>query len=121
MRTITIYLPELLLLGLEELIRKTGRSRSEFIRMAIKDLIEKELQIQRGSFNKFFNFCINCDVELHTHNRMNHYKYMNYEIFELKFCCSCFENFKNTSFDDLPESLLKKIQKKVKEYIDNQN
>jgi hypothetical protein len=38
------------------------------------------------------------------------------DIFELKFCCICFEKFEGKSLDELPALLIKKIQKKLKEY-----
>ena len=138
MRNITINLPEAYLKLLEKIGQKTNKSRSELVRIAIKKRLEKdlslfslimetfpeieierkkrEIELQKEKISKFFNFCINCGTKLHTGNQKNHYKYMNMDIFELKFCCICFKKFEGKSLDELPALLLKKIQQKLKEY-----
>lgn len=52
MRLITVKMPEIYVEGLDELV-KIGRysSRSEVIRVAIRDLLKKELWISEGEFS----------------------------------------------------------------------
>ncbi|MHA2430121.1 MAG: hypothetical protein ACXACC_03695, partial [Promethearchaeota archaeon] len=54
----------------------------------------------------------------------NHKFHKNFEVFQLKFCCSCYKKFKDKSFDEFPGYLINRIKKKVKsykDYIENSN
>lgn len=129
MRNITINLPNAYLKILEDLSQKTGITRSELIRRAIRDQLQKdlpflsvinnlhpeiELEIKKEKIMQFFNYCILCNKRLHYSKQP--YKCKNLEILELRFCCSCFKKVEGKSFNELPNNIISKIQKKLEEY-----
>ena len=124
MRIITVQLPEIYIWQLENMIRKTGISRSELIRIAIREFLIYELKFveemkkenRRIRAMRIFNYCINCGNPLHNLSNSNHFFYRAIEIFKLKFCCSCFEQFKDKTLDEFPEELIDKIIKMIKKY-----
>jgi len=147
MRNITINLPDAYVKLLEKVGKKEGKSRSELIRIAIKDRLEKDLpfftaiegiypdiQLERKKKEEirkkikferwmelkkrreldFYNYCIVCDRKLHPESiplEIN-----NFKIFELRFCCLCYEKYKGKILDELPEFISKKIQIKLERY-----
>ncbi|MFX1395007.1 MAG: ribbon-helix-helix protein, CopG family [Promethearchaeota archaeon] len=129
MRNITINLPNAYLKLLEDLSQKTGISRSELIRRAIRDRIQEDLpflylinklhpeidlEIKKTKILQFFNYCILCNKRLHYSKQP--YKCKNLEILELRFCCSCFKKVEGKSFNQFPNNIVSKIQKKLEEY-----
>ena len=147
MRNITINLPEAYVKLLAKVGEKTGRSRSELVRIAIKDRLEKDLpffaviesiypeielerkkkleikkkveikrltELKRRRELEFYNYCILCDRKLHP--EAIPLKFNNINIFELRFCCLCFEKFEGKTLDELPKSVSKKIQEKLERY-----
>ena len=125
MRIVSVELSESDLESLEKLIPCRGVYRPESIRLAIRDLIREELllgrelgrELERKPVKddgfRLLNFCINCERELYNIVRKN---YRNFEVFQLKFCCSCYDQFKDKSFDEFPSYLIKRIKKRVREY-----
>jgi primosomal protein N' len=75
--------------------------------------LEKELKKLRVI--KFFDYCINCEKKIDRGGK-NHKFHKNFEVFELKFCCSCYKKFKDKSFDEFPTYLIHRIKKKIKAY-----
>jgi len=167
MRNITINLPDMYVKALDELGQKRSVSRSELLRMAIRDHLTSDLtfysdileshpeikkeyikklelqkqqdqqkqlklqklrelreqyelqrrkRIKKERISKFYNFCILCDKELHTDQIENYYQFKKYDIFEMKFCCRCYEKYESKSLNELPEAVIKKIQKKLKKF-----
>jgi len=124
MRLITINLPESYLRALEEICNFTGTSRSELLRQAIRSRIITDLGLvnklkkvsERKKVTEFFDYCINCEKKLHTTEKQNHFCHKKIEIFELKFCCSCYEQFKDTTFNEFPAHLIENINKKINAY-----
>ncbi|MFX1453248.1 MAG: ribbon-helix-helix protein, CopG family [Promethearchaeota archaeon] len=129
MRNITINLPNAYLKLLEDLSQKIGTSRSELIRRAIRDRVQKDLpflhlinklhpeidlELKKKKILEFFNYCIVCNKRLHYSKQP--YKCKNLEILELRFCCSCFKKVEGKSFNQLPNRIISKIQKKLEEY-----
>lgn len=124
MKLITVNLPDSYLRSLEKSSLCTGISRSELIRQAVRSYIIKEIkfakrletELEDKRITRFFEYCINCERRLHTIARRDHLFHKNIEVFQLRFCCSCYEKFKNTSFDEFPTHIIDKIKKKVKAY-----
>jgi len=124
MRIITVKIPEEYLRLLEERGGCTGINISENIRQAVRtQLIDEfrlgekiEKDIEKKKITSFFDYCINCESKLDNLARRNHFFYKNIEVFELKFCCSCYKQFKAKSFDEFPVYLIDKIRKKIKAY-----
>ncbi len=149
MRNITINIPDAYIKLLEKLGNERNASRSELIRRAIKEHLEKDLafysailklspelelelkkrkelqnqrrlqiklKLEKEKIKKFFNFCVLCDRRLHTKETENYYRFRNLDIFELKFCCSCYKKYEGKPLIELPEPLLEKIQEKLKEF-----
>jgi hypothetical protein len=147
MRNITINLPDSYIELLAKIGEKTDRSRSELIRIAIKDRLEKDLpfftvienfcpdiqlehkkkeQIQKKRKLKrlaelkkkreleFYNYCIICDRKLHPETKPINFHNIN--IFELRFCCRCYEKYEGKTFDEVPKSISKRIQEKLERY-----
>ncbi len=81
------------------------------------NLVEKiKKKIEREKVSKFFNYCINCERKLDRTTRRNHRFHKNIEIFELKFCCYCYEQFKDKSLDEFPTTIIDNIHRKIKAY-----
>lgn len=124
MKIITVKLPDSYLRSLEKISKFTDVRRSEILRQAIRSYIIKEIKLskkleealERKRANQFFDYCINCERKLHTGVRKNYFFYKNIEVFELKFCCSCYEHFKDIAFNEFPADLFDNIQKKIKAY-----
>ena len=124
MKIITVNLPDSYLRALEEICRFTDTSRSELLRHAIRTYLMSEIGLivtlekicKRKRETEFFDYCINCEKKLHTTSRRNHFFHKKIEVFELKFCCSCYEQFKDTTFEEFPAHLIDKIYRKIKEY-----
>ncbi|MHA1492305.1 MAG: hypothetical protein ACTSRI_21960 [Promethearchaeota archaeon] len=101
-----------------------GIYRPEHLRLAIRAFLVRELRFAEGLENKFedkkstefFEDCINCERKVHTEAGKSHLFHKNIEVFVLRFCCSCYEQFKDTSFDDFPAQLIDNIRKKIKKY-----
>jgi Arc/MetJ-type ribon-helix-helix transcriptional regulator len=124
MKIITVNLPDSYLKVLEEICRITDMSRSELLRQAIRSYLITEIKLTNNLKNvckrkreiEFFNYCINCERKLHETSRQNHFFHKDIEVFELKFCCSCFEQFKDKTFEEFPADLIEKIYRKIKDY-----
>jgi len=99
-------------------------SDSERLRKVIKiyvlndaKLVEKiKKKIEREKVSRFFNYCINCERKLDSTARRNHRFHKNIEIFELRFCCTCYEQFKDKSLDGFPANIIDNIYRKIKAY-----
>ncbi len=124
MRIITVDLSDSDIKELLEGSICTGINRPEHVRLAIRDQIRNEFklagktekEIEEEKITRFFDYCINCERRLDNTARRNHFFHKNIEVFELKFCCSCYEQFKDKSFDEFPAHLINNIQKKIKAY-----
>lgn len=134
MRIVTVDLSDSDIKELLEGSRCNGTYRPEHVRLAIREQIRNEFkfteqirnefkftrktekEIEEEKITSFFDYCINCERRLHNIGRRNHYFHKNIEVFELKFCCSCYDQFKDKSFDEFPAHLINNIQKKIKAY-----
>ena len=124
MRIITVEIPEEYLRLLEERSGCIRVSWSKELQEAIRTQLINELRLgekrekdtEKKKITKFFDYCINCENKLDYIARRNHFFYKNIEVFELKFCCSCYKQFKDKSFDEFPVGLIDKIRKKIKAY-----
>jgi len=124
MRIITVNIPEEYLRLLEERGGCTHVSWTKELQESIRTQLINELRlgekrekdIEKKKITKFFDYCINCESKLDNIARRNHFFYKNIEVFELKFCCSCYKQFKDKSFDEFPVRLIDKIRKKIKAY-----
>jgi Arc/MetJ-type ribon-helix-helix transcriptional regulator len=118
MRVITIYLPEMYLDMLEVLRNNTGISRSELIRIAIKDRLEKDkqllLELKKKRITKFYNYCIECESRLHISAKPIEYK--DFKVFDLRFCCSCYKKYEGKSLEELPNKIKRKIKRKIERF-----
>jgi len=112
----------------------TGTNRPEHVRLAIREQIREEFifteqirnefkftrkterEIEEEKITRFFDYCINCERRVDSITRRNHFFHKNIEVFELKFCCSCYKQFKDKTLDEFPAHLIDSIQKKVKAY-----
>ena len=80
-------------------------------------LVEKiKKKVEREKVSRFFNYCINCERKLDSTARRNHRFHKNIEIFELRFCCICYEQFKDKSLDGFPANITDNIHRKIKAY-----
>jgi len=80
-------------------------------------LVEKiKKKIEKEKVSKFFNYCINCERKLDSTTRRNHRFHKNIEIFELRLCCYCYEQFKEISLDRFPIKIIDNIRNKIKAY-----
>ncbi len=124
MRIITVDLSDSNIKELLEGSRCNGTYRPEHLRLAIRDQIRNEFiftgktekEIEEEKITRFFDYCINCERRVDNIARRNHFFHKNIEIFELKFCCSCYKQFKDKTLDEFPAHLIDSIQKKVKAY-----
>jgi len=124
MRIVTVDLSDSDIKELLEGSRCNGTYRPEHLRLAIREQIRNEFnlagktekEIEEEKITRFFDYCINCERRVDYITRRNHFFHKNIEIFELKFCCSCYKQFKDKTLDEFPEHLIDSIQKKVKAY-----
>ena len=79
-------------------------------RQQLKNLLELNMLKK----TEFYNFCIACNRGLHPKTKPVKHKGVN--VLELKFCCSCFKKFEGKSLDELPDRIIKKIRRKLKNY-----
>jgi len=85
-----------------------------------KELLQKKqrlktlLELNRKKRIEFYNFCITCDRRLHPKSKPVNYRGVN--VMELRFCCSCFKKYEGKSLDELPDYVIKKIRRKLKNY-----
>ena len=124
MKIIAISLPKSHIMRLEKMSQGTGVSRSELIRAAIRELLVNELILieelkkenKRELISRFFDYCINCERKLHNDSRKNHFFHKTIEIFKLKFCCSCYDHYKEKTLEEFPPYLIYKIKKKIRAF-----
>jgi len=124
MRIITVNIPDEYLKLLEERGGCKRVSWSEELQEVIRTQLINELgfgektekDIEKKKIIRFFDYCINCESKLDYIARRNHFFFKNIEVFELKFCCSCYKQFKDKSFDEFPVCLIDKIRKKIKAF-----
>jgi len=127
MRLIPIDLPVSYLKSLEKCGIYIGDNRSESLRQTTRDYLIEEIifdeklerELEDKKITEFFNYCINCESELHNRSSKNHLFHKNIEVFVLRFCCACYRKLKDTSFDDFPTHLINNIRKKIKNYKKN--
>ena len=127
MKIMPVDLPDSYLKLIKKICSCTGLNRSELVRQAIRSYLVRELKLAEGLENeledkkstRFFDYCINCESELHKEARESHLFHKNIEVFVLRFCCACYRQFKDTSFDDFPAQLIDNIRKKIKKYKKN--
>ncbi|MFX1303990.1 MAG: ribbon-helix-helix protein, CopG family [Promethearchaeota archaeon] len=124
MKIVTVNIPDSYLRLLEKSSLCTGIYRSELIRQAVRSYLIKEMkfakrleiEVEDKRITRFFEYCINCERKLHTIERRDHLFHKKVEVFQLRFCCSCYDKFKNTPFNKFPKQIIDKIKKKVKAY-----
>lgn len=124
MRIITVDLSDSDIKELLEGSRCNGTNRPEHLRLAIREQIRNEFilagktekEIEEEKIARFYDYCINCERRVDSITRRNHFFHKNIEVFELKFCCSCYKQFKDKSLDEFPAHLIDGIRKKVKAY-----
>ena len=126
-RNITINLPDLYIKLLNDIGLKYNESRSALVRRAIRDyLMTDEIfqaslerikeESKKKTIKQFYNYCINCDNEIKSQTESLQLKHPNINIFDLRFCCSCFAMFENLPLDEWPKEIIQKIWTKIKEY-----
>ena len=128
MKIITVDLPRSYKISLEKMSQVIGVSRSELLRVAIKDFLINELTFieelkkedKRTLISRFFDYCINCKRRLNNSSRRNHFFHKTIEIFKLKFCCFCYKRFKDKTINEFPADLIDKIKKKIKDFKKHQ-
>lgn len=124
MKLITINLPDSYIRAIEKMSLNTEVSRAELIRQAIRSFLIREMsffkklekETKADKITRFFDYCINCGKKLHRIEGGNHHFYKNIEVFQLKFCCSCYEQFKDKKFENFPKNLIESIYKKLSAY-----
>ena len=124
MKLIQVDLPDSYLKSLEECCICIGINRPELLRLEIRAQIRRELlfpeelenELEDNKITRFFDYCINCESKLFTEAGKSHLFHKNIEVFVLRFCCSCYKRFKDTSFDDFPAHLIDNIRKKINKY-----
>ena len=126
MKIVTVNMPKSYIKLITEISSRTCASRSELLRVAIKQFLLKEMglaqklekELERLKNTYIFDYCINCERKLENLPGSNHKAHQNYEILGLKFCCSCYKKFKDKSLYEFPEYLINKIRRKLKSYKD---
>ena len=124
MKLVPVDVPESYLKLIEKSCFCTGITRSELVRQAVRSYLIGEIKLAKrleneledNKITRFFDYCINCESKLYTEAGKSHLFHKNIEVFVLRFCCSCYKRFKDTSFDDFPAHLIDKIRKKIKKY-----
>lgn len=76
--------------------------------------LKQLLKLKKLRTTEFYNFCIVCNNRLHSTKNPTKIKGIN--VMELRFCCSCFEKFEGKTFDELPDFIINKIKRKLKNY-----
>ncbi len=122
MKLVPVDVPESYLKLIKKICRGAEINRSELVRQAVKSFLIREITLTEELKNKlevkkvsgFFEYCINCERKVHTEAGKSHLFHKNIEVFVLRFCCSCYKRFKDTSFDDFPAHLIDNIQEKIK-------
>ncbi|MGB5913212.1 MAG: ribbon-helix-helix domain-containing protein [Promethearchaeia archaeon] len=127
MKIITANVPDSYIKLIEEISSRTCASRSELLRLAIKQFLLKEMglaqklekELERIKDTYIFDYCINCERKLENLPGNNHKFHQNYEILGLKFCFSCYKKFKDKSFCEFPEYLINRIRRELIAYKDH--
>ncbi len=96
MKLVPVDVPESYLKLIKKSCICTGINRSELVRQAVRAYLVRELRLAEGLENeievnkstRFFDFCINCESELHKEVRENHLFHKYIEVFVLRFCCA---------------------------------
>lgn len=92
-------------LDIERKIREELRKKLEFKHL---------LKLRKLRTTEFYNFCIVCNKRLHSTKNPTKIKGIN--VMELRFCCRCFKKFEGKTFDELPDYIINKIKRKLKNY-----
>jgi metal-responsive CopG/Arc/MetJ family transcriptional regulator len=124
MKIVTVNVPESYLKLIEKSCFCTGITRSELVRQAVRSYLIGEIKLAKrleneledNKITRFFDYCINCESKLYTEAGKSHLFHKNIEVFVLRFCCSCYKRFKDTSFDDFSAHIIDNIRKKIKKY-----
>ncbi|TFF98169.1 MAG: hypothetical protein EU547_02245 [Promethearchaeota archaeon] len=109
---VDLQLPEHYLVYIDGFIRENLSNNvheeiENAIRIAIQEFMGLENREQEGH-----NFCIHCGKILHKSKVP--YKYKKFSITEIRFCCKCFNQFKDKKFEDFPEALIEKINNSIR-------
>lgn len=101
-----IGLPEKDIILIKALIAE-GRypSLSQFVRYAIRDLILEE----------YLDRCVYCGNIIHYRNQIRR-RDKGIKVYTFKFCCRCFEKFKDKTLEELPNKVFKNIHRKLDKY-----
>ena len=127
MKIITIDLPDSYMKLLEESSICAGFNRPEQIRLQIREILRQEL-ISTGELENelvdrksagFFDDCINCGRPLYNIAGKNHLFHKSIEVLVMRFCCTCYTQFKDIPFDDFPANLIENISKRREQYKKN--
>lgn len=130
MKIISVESAEIINSWIKQNSQCVGTYRQEHIRLAIRDQIRNEFlssdtsrdpdlfhfERQGSKTIRFYEHCINCGELLGLSARNNHLFHKNIEVFKLQFCCSCYEQFKDKTFDKFPRNLIENIQREIKAY-----
>ena len=127
MKLLPVDVPESYLKLLKKISICAGINRPELVRQAVRSYLIREIKLAEELENElevnkitgFFDYCINCESKLDNEAGKSHLFHKNIEVFVLKFCCACYRQFKDTSFDDFPTHLIYNIRKKIKKYKKN--
>ena len=127
MKIISADVPDSYLKLIEKCSECAGINRPEHLRLEIRSQIRRELlddeelekELEDKKITGFFDYCINCEIKLYNEARNRHFYHKDIEVFELKFCCACYRQFKDISFDDFPTHIINNIRKKIKKYKRN--
>jgi hypothetical protein len=124
MKIITIDLPDSYLQLLEKENNCPSLNIPNHIRLQIREDLRQEL-ILAGELGyeplkkksvEFFNSCMNCGRRIYNKEHKNHLFYKNIEVFMMKFCCFCYDQFKGIAFEDFPLHIIDNIRKGREEY-----
>ena len=129
MKLITIDLSDSYLKLLEKSSICAGFNRPEHIRLQIRENLRYELllsgELEHELLDKknagFFDNCINCGRLLNNRARKSHLFHKEFEIFVLRFCCTCYEQFKDITFDNFPAHIIDNIKNRREQYEKNQD
>ncbi len=124
MKIITTDLPDSYMKLLEESSICVGINRPEHIRLEIRETLRQELGLVGELENElevkksvgFFDNCINCGEMFHSRAKMSHFFHKDIEVFVLRFCCACYNQFRDIPFNDFPAHLIENIRKNREQY-----